>query len=116
SIGSQVAALDLNGDGRSEFAVAQLTSSGDVDVVVYNSSGTQIASYTAANGASAFGIGKVDTNQDGNNELMVGALPIGGGASPGGNQVNVLNPITGIKASGFDVFAVLVGGISLDGQ
>ena len=48
---------------------------------------------------------------------MVAAIPAAGTVVPAGaNEINILDPLTGIQTEGFDAFATLMGGVSLDGQ
>jgi hypothetical protein len=115
TVGAQVTALDINGDGRSELAVSIFQNS-RVKVKLFNATGDQQASYNASVNTAAFGIGASDLDRDGKDELMIGVIPAPGMVAIAGNdQINILNPLTGAKTDGFNAFAVLVGGVALSG-
>jgi hypothetical protein len=107
--GVQVAAVDIDGDGTSEIAIAVLTG-GDVKVQIFNSAGVQQGTeFTAASGVKAFAVGHIDLDQDGTSELVVGIRP------PDVNQFEIFNATTGAEIGGFDPFATLTGGLAVDG-
>src|SRR5207302_1152708 len=112
--GSQVAALDTNNDGISEYVVANLADadgdpsnglSGDVVVKLFNGSNTELHSFTAETGVAAFGVSGLDRNQDGTFELMVGGVP------SSGNLIDFFNPVTATgptdQTGGYAGFPVL---------
>jgi hypothetical protein len=107
--GVQVAVVNPNGGNTFDIAAATLTGNGTVKVNTITATGTSLGSFTFGTGASGFGIGKVDQNQDGTFDLMIGASPNGTG------QINIVNPLTGATAGSFNAFNVLTGGVSLDG-
>jgi hypothetical protein len=109
-----VVALDTDGDSTSEVAIGILDN-GVVRLKVYDGGGTQQSSFNAATDVRAFGIGKLDINRDGLDDLQIAIIPNNPSASTG-NQVRVVDPTTGTIIDGFDAFASLTGGISLDGN
>ena len=108
--GVQVAAIDTNGDGVSELALA-IKSGSTVQVQVLDVAGTLLATYNAATGVTRFALGKIDLDQDGRQELVIAQIPT---TTP---QFRVLDPLTGLEIPGaaFDVFGSLTGAVALDG-
>jgi chitodextrinase len=106
--GAQVAGVDTNGDGISEIAAGVL-SNGVVRVRVVTAAGTEVGSFTTGSGVTAFGLGTVDPERDGREELQIATIPAG---AP---QVRIFNPLTGVSAGGFNAFQSLVGGVDLNG-
>ncbi len=108
--GVQVAAIDTNGDGVSEIALA-IKSGSTVQVQVFDGVGTLLGTYNAATGVTQFAIGKVDLDQDGKQELVIGQIPA---TDP---QFRVLDPLTGvdIPGAGFNAFGSLTGALAIDG-
>ena len=104
----QVTAVDVDGDGVSEFAVSILNSAG-VRIRVYDGSLSQVGGAAVATNATFYGLGKVDRDQDDQDQLMLGLVP------PGANQIRLLNAATGADEGGFDAFANIIGAIALDG-
>jgi hypothetical protein len=111
--GVQLAAVDTDGDGSSEVAMGILDA-GSVRVKVYDGGGVQQASYIAATGIRSFALGQIDVNRDGLDDLQVAVIPSVPGSA--GNQVRIVNPLTGSFIDGFDAFATLTGGVSIDGN
>ena len=108
--GVQVAAFDADGDGILNLAAGSLFG-GTVNISVFNGSGTQQGStFTVGNNVQTFGLGKLDFDQDSDDNLMVGTIPTGT------NQITIVDATNGTVTGGFDAFPVLVGGISLDGN
>ena len=104
----------MNGDGQAEFAVGTLQSDDTVEVNIYNGAANELATYTAATGASAFALGSVQLPGDTADSLLVGVQPIGGSVgSVGADQVDILSPLSGATTDGFNAFAALVGGCSI---
>jgi chitodextrinase len=113
ALGTQVATLDADGNGLSDIATGSILPNGTVQVRVYNGSGVLLASYNAPVRGSAFGLGSIDV-AGAADALTVGIQPIRGSVpSIDTNQVLVLNPLSGTLAGGFNVFAVLTGGVAL---
>jgi chitodextrinase len=113
-VGVQVAAVDTDGSGRSQVAVGILDG-GILRVRVFNSAGVQQSSFVVRNGVRAFAMSKLDTNQDNVDELQVAFIPTAPSSSTG-NQIRILDPLTGAFVDGYDAFAALTGGISIDGN
>jgi len=112
--GIRIAVLDTNGDGRSEIAVGALSTSGAVNVVVLKADGTAVSQFGTAqpsNNATNFALGGFDGDRDGNDDVMVGIVQPAGGVK----QVLLLSGGNGQNVGSFDVFAGLVGGVSLAG-
>lgn len=106
---TQVFTVDTDGSGIKEFGAAYQVGN-TVQVRVYDSTGTVIASYTAATGVQTFGVGSVDINLDGNDRLLLGIQT----AAPG-LQLRILNPLTGTLEDGFNTFVLVLNGISVAG-
>jgi len=111
SAGLQITALDVDGDGTSEFAVA-IKNGGTVKINVFSNTNTLLASFpppTLGTGIQKLAIGKTDIDQDGSQELVLGLIP------SGPNQFLLIDPLTGSVTGGFNAFASLTGGIAVDG-
>ncbi|MBA2226883.1 beta strand repeat-containing protein [Thermogemmata fonticola] len=106
---TQVFTVDTDGNGIKEFGAAYQVGN-TVQVRVYDSAGTVIASYTAATGVQTFGVGSVDVNLDGHDRLLLGIQT----ASPG-LQLRILDPLTGTLQDGFNTFVLVLNGISVAG-
>ncbi|HSQ57417.1 MAG TPA: FG-GAP repeat protein, partial [Gemmata sp.] len=104
----QVSAVDVNGDGISEFAISIMDSKG-VKVRIFDGTMTQVTAYTIKTGAKFYGLGAVDANEDGLDQVMLGLVPAGA------NQIQLRNAMTGVVEGGFNAFPSLVGSIALDG-
>ena len=109
NVGMQITAIDVDGNGATEFAVANKIGSA-IQVKVYNGALVQQGSFTTTSGITNFGIGKTDVNQDGDQELVLGRNP----AST--NQYLILDPLTGALIDGFNAWSTLTGNFSIDGR
>jgi hypothetical protein len=106
---TQVFTVDTDGNGIKEFGAAFQVGN-TVQVRLYDSTGTQIASYTAATGVQTFGVGSLDRNLDGFESLLLAVQPISTGL-----QIRVLDPLTGTLQDGFNTFALVLNGITVAG-
>jgi hypothetical protein len=86
----QITAFTTNGGATPEFAVGDLNhATGAVTINVYTAAGAPAspASFVAAaSGARFFGMGAVNVNQDGNDQLLLAILP------DANNTITVTNP------------------------
>jgi hypothetical protein len=104
----QVAAVDADGDGVSEFAVSILNRN-KVRIRVFDGGLSLVGGANIATGATFYGLGKVDLDQDGQDHLALALVP------PGTPQIRLLNATTGAAEGGLNAFPTLVGAIALDG-
>jgi len=105
----QAVAVDVDGDGNEEFVVSIL-SGNRVRLRVYDQTFTLIGSANIQTGADFYGIGQLDADEDGVDQLMLGLFP------QAADQILLLNALTGAVEGGLDAFASLVGSIALDGS
>ena len=104
----QITAVDVDGDGVSEFAVSIRNRTG-VHIRVFDGNFSQVGSANIATSATFYGLGKVDLDQDGEDHLALGLVP------PGTSQIQLLNATTGVKEDELNAFPTITGAIAIDG-
>jgi hypothetical protein len=108
----QFRALDTVGDGTVEAITGILNpNTGAVELELFSSTGTPLASYSRGTGASFFALDAIDLDNDGDYQVMLARVVPGGSTT-----IELLNPTTGDVEGTLNSFLTLTGKVTIAGH